>query len=211
MSGIVQRKGIMFIFSSPSGAGKTSIVKEILKKNHLVMSVSVTTRPPRIGEIDGKDYFFINHGTFQELRSSGDLLEHAEVFGNFYGTPKKFVYNLLEEGKDVVFDIDWQGTRQITKQTAYPFVRIFILPPSLKELEKRLRNRALDDEDTLRKRLNGAFAEITHWPEYDYVLVNDVLEKSVSQVLSIIEGERLKRTNQIGLPEFVNNLKNKRK
>lgn len=201
----VKRRGLMLILSSPSGAGKTSIARELLKQdNHLKNSVSVTTRPKRPLEINGKDYFFVTEDKFKEMRDNDELLEHAEVFGHFYGTPKEFVFEQLEMGFDVIFDIDWQGTQQIAQLAPNDLVTVFILPPSFPTLYERLKLRAQDDEETIINRMNEAASEISHWPEYHYVIVNDVFEKSSSQVTAILNAERARRKRQIGLAEFVN-------
>lgn len=201
----IKRRGLMLILSSPSGAGKTSIARELLRKdNHLKNSVSVTTRPKRPSEINGKDYFFVTEDKFKEMRDNDELLEHAEVFGNFYGTPKEFVFEQLEMGFDVIFDIDWQGTQQIAQLAPNDLVTVFILPPSFPTLYERLKLRAQDDEETIINRMNEAASEISHWPEYHYVIVNDEFEKSSSQVTAILNAERARRKRQIGLAEFVN-------
>jgi guanylate kinase len=201
----IKRRGLMLILSSPSGAGKTSIARELLKQDsNLKNSVSVTTRPKRPSEINGKDYFFVTEDKFKEMRDNDELLEHAEVFGHFYGTPKEFVLEQLEMGFDVIFDIDWQGTQQIAQLAPNDLVTIFILPPSFPILYERLKLRAQDDKETIISRMNEAASEISHWPEYHYVIVNDVFEKSVSQVTSILNAERARRKRQIGLAEFVN-------
>jgi guanylate kinase len=204
----IKRRGLMLVLSSPSGAGKTTIVKEILKRDlEVSVSVSTTTRSARPGEIHGKDYFFVSQDQFLSMKSQDAFLENAEVFGNFYGTPKDFVNEQLQSGHDVIFDIDWQGTQQIAQRARHDLVTVFILPPSGEELEKRLRNRATDSEDVLKKRMNAASSEISHWAEYDYVIINHDLEDSVEKVHSILKTERLKRTRQDGLTDFVNNIR----
>jgi guanylate kinase len=201
----IKRRGLMLVLSSPSGAGKTSIAHALLKQDsHLKNSISVTTRPKRPSEIHGKDYFFITEDAFKEMRDNEELLEHAEVFGHFYGTPKEFVFEQLEIGFDVIFDIDWQGTQQIAQLARNDLVTVFILPPSLPTLHERLRLRAQDDEETIAKRMNEAASEISHWPEYHYVIVNGDFEKSLQQVSAVLIAERARRKRQIGLAEFVN-------
>ncbi len=203
----IDRKGFMFVLSSPSGAGKTTISRMLLEHDdNLVMSISVTTRPKRPQEIEGRDYSFVSREQFGKMVSQGDFLESAQVFGHFYGTPKSKVINSLESGKDVLFDIDWQGTRQLTESSRDDVVSIFILPPSMGELEKRLYKRAQDEKDVIEMRLAKANHEISHWNEYDYVVINHDLEDSLSKVLSILHAERLKRTRQQGLHNFVQKL-----
>ena len=202
-------RGVMLVLSSPSGAGKTSIVKELLRReSNLITSISVTTRPARTGEIDGKDYCFIDKQTFHQMRENGDLLEHAEVYGNFYGTPKSCVSDALSKGKDVVFDIDWQGTQQLTQVAGHDLVSVFILPPSLTELETRLKKRAQDSQEVVEYRMASASHDLSHWAEYDYVIINENFEYSVECVQSILKSEKLKRTRQPSLHSFVNCLRN---
>jgi len=204
----VGRRGIMLILSSPSGAGKTTIAHHLLKlESELAPSVSVTTRPPRYGEVNGRDYIFIAPNQFQEMVDEGALLEYAEVFGYSYGTPKKQVFDTLKMGKDVIFDIDWQGTQQIAQVARADLVSVFILPPSTRELEHRLRNRAKDKEEVVKRRMEEASTEISHWAEYDYVIVNHSIKASVEQVHSILIAERLRRTRQSGLIDFVHELR----
>jgi guanylate kinase len=167
------------------------------------MSVSVTTRSPRPGEVEGKDYFFITKDRFAQMRDRGELLEYAEVFGNFYGTPKKPVEEALAKGRDVLFDIDWQGTQQLAQAMEDDLVRLFILPPSADELQNRLINRAQDTSSVVAKRMAEASREISHWPEYDYVIVNDDVDASQGEVMAILSAERLRRRRQIGLTDFV--------
>jgi guanylate kinase len=193
--------------SSPSGAGKTTLSRRLLAADTGVsMSVSVTTRPPRPGEADGKDYHFISQERFMQMRDRGDLLEWAEVFGNHYGTPRKPVEEALSRGRDMLFDIDWQGTQQLSEKMSDDLVRVFILPPSAEVLQDRLINRAQDTLTVVAKRMARASAEISHWPEYDYVIVNDDLEVAHAQVMSILTAERLRRRRRVGLSEFVRNL-----
>jgi guanylate kinase len=199
----IKRRGLMLVLSSPSGAGKTSIARALLEKeSHLKNSVSVTTRPKRSTEEHGKDYFFIGEDQFKEMRDNAELLEHAEVFCYHYGTPKEFVFEQLEQGFDVIFDIDWQGTQQIAQLAPNDLVTVFILPPSLEILNERLKLRGLDDDETIAKRMNEAASEISHWPEYHYVIVNEDFSKSLSQVGSILNAERARRKRQIGLNDI---------
>jgi guanylate kinase len=200
----VARRGLMFILSSPSGAGKTTLAGRILEKeDQMVLSVSVTTRARRAGEVHGKDYFFVSEDEFFRMRDSGELLEWANVFGNFYGTPRALVEDTLRQGKDVLFDIDWQGAQQLDEVAGEDVVKVFILPPSRKELEARLRRRAQDTEEVVQKRMAKADAEMSHWAEYDYVIVNYQLDESEELLRSILFGERLKRRRQIGLASIV--------
>ena len=193
--------------SSPSGAGKTTLSRKLLAADkNITMSVSVTTRSPRPGEVDGKDYYFITKDRFAQMRDRNELLEWAEVFGNFYGTPRKPVEEALSKGRDVLFDIDWQGTQQLAQAMEDDLVRLFILPPSSNELQNRLINRAQDSSSVVAKRMAEASREISHWPEYDYVIVNDELEDSLAQVMAILRAERLRRRRRVGLTEFVRGL-----
>lgn len=204
----VDRRGIMFVLSSPSGAGKTTIANHLLKlEPDLVPSISVTTRPCRPGEEEGRDYLFIDHGQFQDLVEKGDLLEHAQVFGHSYGTPKKQVLETLSAGKDIIFDIDWQGTQQLAQLARTDLVSVFILPPTTQELERRLRGRAQDESEVVQRRMAEAATEMSHWAEYDYVIINKDLNTSVNQVRAILLAERLRRTRQLGLVDFVNELR----
>lgn len=193
--------------SSPSGAGKTTLSRKLLAADkNITMSVSVTTRSPRPGEVDGKDYYFITKDRFAQMRDRNELLEWAEVFGNFYGTPRKPVEEALSKGRDVLFDIDWQGTQQLAQAMEDDLVRLFILPPSSNELQNRLINRAQDSSSVVAKRMAEASREISHWPEYDYVIVNDNIEESHTQVMAVLSAERLRRRRRVGLTEFVRNL-----
>lgn len=201
----IKRRGLMFVLSSPSGAGKTSIARALIAQDqNLKNSISVTTRPKRPSENHGEDYFFITKNQFHKMRNRGELLEHAEVFGNLYGTPRNFVLEQLEKGIDVIFDIDWQGTQQIAQLAPNDLVTVFILPPDLQTLHERLRLRGQDTEETIAKRMNEAASEISHWPEYHYVIVNNDFEQSLFKVASILNAERARRKRQIGLAEFVN-------
>ncbi len=198
------RRGFMLILSSPSGAGKTTISKLLIQNDdNITMSISYTTRSIRAGEENGKDYYFVTQDQFKEKIALNYFYEYAEVFGNLYGTPKHFVDQALDSGQDVLFDIDWQGTRRLTNMAHEDIVSIFILPPSLAELERRLTNRAKDSSDTIAKRMERAIDEISHFNEYDYVIINDSVDSSLQKVLYILKAERLKRTRQHGLIDFV--------
>jgi guanylate kinase len=204
----LQRRGLMFVLSSPSGAGKTTISRRMLEVDPaLSLSISVTTRARRSSEIDGRDYHFISQERFNEMQRNNELLEYAQVFDNFYGTPAKYAYDRLTQGTDILFDIDWQGTRQLASKNRNDLVSVFILPPSMRELERRLRTRAQDSNEVVAKRMAKAMAEISHWQEYDYVLVNDDLETTISNVVCILQAERLRRTRQTHLPAFVDGLR----
>ena len=203
----IQRRGLLLVMSSPSGAGKTTLSRRLLAADaNITMSVSVTTRAPRPGEVNGKDYHFISQRDFAKLRDAGDLLEYAEVFGNFYGTPKKPVVDALQAGRDVLFDIDWQGTQQLAQAMEGDLVRIFILPPSAEELRERLIRRAQDSSSTVAKRMAKAADEISHWPEYDYVIVNEDIIAAAAQIDAILSAERLRRHRRVGLTQFVRDL-----
>ena len=203
----IQRRGLLLVMSSPSGAGKTTLSRRLLGSDaNITMSVSVTTRAPRPGEVDGKDYHFINQREFARLRDSGELLEYAEVFGNFYGTPKKPVVEAMQAGRDVLFDIDWQGTQQLAQAMEGDLVRIFILPPTAEELRERLIRRAQDSSSTVAKRMAKAADEISHWPEYDYVIVNEDINIAGAQIDAILTAEHLKRHRRVGLTQFVRDL-----
>jgi guanylate kinase len=207
MSNEIERRGLMLVLSSPSGAGKTTLSRRILELEPLVtMSVSVTTRPPRQGEVEGKDYFFVSSSSFQGMAKGGGFLEHAQVFGHHYGTPKEPVMMALARGRDVLFDIDWQGTQQLRQQAGDDLVSIFVLPPSHAELERRLRVRAQDAEDVVAGRMARAGAEISHWAEYNYVVINDDLETTVVKIQTILAAERMKRSRATGIPSFVSKL-----
>ena len=203
----IARRGLLLVMSSPSGAGKSTLSRRLLAADRrITMSVSVTTRPPRPGEVDGKDYHFIAKDEFTRLRDGSELLEYAEVFGNFYGTPKKPVEDALSKGRDVLFDIDWQGTQQLAQAMEDDLVRIFILPPSAEELRQRLINRAQDSSSVVAKRMAEASREISHWPEYDYVIVNEDVEAADRQITAILTAERLRRRRRTGLTNFVREL-----
>lgn len=204
---VIARRGLLLVMSSPSGAGKTTLSRALLASDHHIrMSVSVTTRPPRPGELDGRDYFFISKERFFEMRDQGELLEWAEVFGNLYGTPRLPVEDALAKGRDVLFDIDWQGTQQLEQAMRDDLVRIFILPPSSDDLRDRLIKRAQDAASVVAKRMAEASREISHWAEYDYVIINDDIETAGAEITAILTAERLRRTRRIGLTEFVRKL-----
>lgn len=206
-----RRRGMMIVLSSPSGAGKTTISRKLLLLDRdIVLSISVTTRPRRKNESDGIDYVFIDRKEFEHLRDEGGLLEHAQVFDNFYGTPAAPVQERLAEGRDVLFDVDWQGHRQLVANAREDLISIFILPPSYGELYRRLRARAMDSDEVISRRMQKAPEEISHWNEYDYVLINEDMDETLATVQGIIEVERLKRHRQIGLPEFVEHLQSTR-
>jgi guanylate kinase len=201
-----QRRGLLFVLSSPSGAGKSTIARMLLKKDDgIAMSVSATTRPIRPGEKDGRDYHFVDDAGFDSLVAGGHFLEWAHVFGHRYGTLKSEVLKTIEGGRDVLLDIDWQGTQQL-KQVDPDIVRVFILPPSTEELERRLRARGTDSEDVIRRRMERAASEISHWAEYDYVLINNDAEKCRELVHNILKAERLKATRRVFLHDFVREL-----
>jgi guanylate kinase len=204
-----RRRGLMLVMSSPSGAGKTSISRRVLElEPELRLSISVTTRPQRPGEVDGVHYHFIDQPQFDAVVAAGELLEHARVYGHSYGTPRAAVETALAAGEDVLFDIDWQGAQQLREAAAGDMVGVFILPPSIPELERRLRVRAQDPEETVRFRLAQVASDVTHWPEYDYVLVNKAFEASVAAVRAILAAERLRRKRQPGLTDFVRQFRN---
>jgi guanylate kinase len=205
----MQRRGLMFILSSPSGAGKTTLSRKLLereKDNGLVMSISVTTRKPRPGEVDGKDYFFVSHEKFLNMAAADEFLEHAQVFENHYGTPAAFVSDHLKKGHDVLFDIDWQGTEQICKKAREDVVSVFILPPSMAELERRLKSRAQDSDEVVKKRMEKARSEISHWYKYDFVRKNEDLDATLDEIDIILKAERMKRTRQTDLAAFIKTL-----
>jgi guanylate kinase len=201
-------RGVMFIISSPSGAGKTTLTRQLLSAEgeRCRLSISATTRPPRPGEVHGQHYFFLDRPVFEAERDAGAFLEWAEVFGNLYGTPKASIEETLSEGRDVIFDIDWQGARQLAQSAPDDVVRVFILPPSRRALEDRLQNRALDTPDVVARRLAGAAEEMSHWREYDYVIVNDDLEKALRALRRILAAERLRTRRRGGLADLVRRL-----
>ena len=205
--GSIARRGLMFVLSSPSGAGKTTLSRRLLDNDAGVqMSVSVTTRPPRPGEQDGRDYHFIDAARFEKMARQGDLLEFAQVFDHRYGTPRRPVEQALAQGRDVLFDIDWQGTQQLREKAASDVVSVFILPPSVGELERRLHTRAQDTDEVIRRRMMKSSDEMSHWAEYDYVIVNTDLDDAFAKVQTILSAERNKRQRQIGLSDFVRDL-----
>lgn len=211
-TGGIARRGLMLVLSSPSGAGKTTLSRMLLKADKSVeLSVSVTTRSRRAGEKNGRDYRFIQKPQFEKMREEGKLLESAEVFGNFYGTPRAPVERALADGRDVLFDIDWQGTQQLrdNDKVKTDVVTIFVLPPSVSDLEKRLRTRAQDSDAVIASRMAKAADEMSHWAEYDYVIINKDIGQAFAEVRAILEAERLKRARQTGLSDFVRNLRAK--
>jgi guanylate kinase len=204
----VHRRGFLLVLSSPSGAGKTTITRRLLERDpSLELSVSVTTRPRRRGEVDGRDYRFIDEGSFATMAAAGELLEHAVVFGHCYGTPRRPIETALGQGRDIVTDIDWQGTQQLAESVRHDLVTVFVLPPSLAELEARLRQRAQDSDAVVAQRLANATEEMSHWSEYDYVILNRDIDDSVAEVQAIVTAERLRRSRQLGLADFVNRLR----
>ncbi len=207
MSNDIARRGLMLVLSSPSGAGKTTLSRKLLEADrNIALSVSVTTRARRPTEREGVDYYFETLLVFDNMVANGEFLEHASVFGNRYGTPRAVVVDQLGLGRDILFDIDWQGTQQLKEKMRDDLVSIFILPPSHAELERRLRNRAEDCEEIVAGRMAKAADEISHWPEYDYVIVNTDIEKALADVQAILNAERLKRARQIGISAFVASL-----
>jgi guanylate kinase len=203
----VERRGLMFVLSSPSGAGKTTLSRMLVAETPaLQMSVSATTRPRRPGEIDGRDYYFVDHGRFDEMVTKGELLEWATVFENRYGTPRAPVDAALSAGRDVLFDIDWQGTQQLRSRSPNDVVSVFILPPSVQALEQRLHTRAQDSDEVIRGRMRKAGDEMSHFDAYDYIIVNDNIGIAFEAVKSILRAEQLKRERQIGLSGFVREL-----
>lgn len=207
----LKRRGLMFVLSSPSGAGKTTITRALLKQNeNLTISVSATTRQRRAGEVQGQDYHFMDIPEFNKTIDNNDMLEHAKVFGNYYGTPRGPVEEALKSGRDVIFDIDWQGTQQLAEMARDDLVTLFILPPSSKELENRLRTRSqstLETDTQIRERMSKANDEMTHYSEYDYVLINTDIERTIEQAQMILDAERLKRRRLVGLSDFVRGVK----
>lgn len=204
----IEQRGLMLVLSSPSGAGKTTISRSLLSDDeNLSMSVSATTRSPRPGEVDGEDYFFMEPVDFSLLVNRDELLEHAKVFDHYYGTPRKPVEDTLGQGKDILFDIDWQGTQQLAQKAGDDLVSIFILPPSTQALEARLKSRAQDSDEVVAKRMSKASEEISHWAEYDYVVINDNIERCRSEVKAILQAERVRRNRRTGLLPFVEKLR----
>jgi guanylate kinase len=208
--GAIARRGLMLVLSSPSGAGKTTLSREVLEEDPgIALSVSVTTRKQRPGEIDGRHYHFIDRAGFDAMVAKGELLEWAEVFGNCYGTPRTPVETALASGRDVLFDVDWQGTQQLKEKAPTDLVSIFVLPPSIPELQRRLHSRAQDSEDVIHARMAKAAAEMSHWSEYDYVIINHDFDRALAEVRSVLACERLKRERQTGLSAFVRGLQAK--
>jgi len=206
--GGIERRGLMLVLSSPSGAGKTTIARALLARDdNLTLSVSATTRPMRPGETEGVDYLFVDRARFDSMVAEDAFLEHATVFGHCYGTPRAAVEVVLAAGQDVLFDIDWQGTQQVAEKARKDLVSVFILPPSTGELERRLHSRAQDSDEVVRARMAKAADEMSHWPEYDYIVVNQDVETSVAAVRSILAAERLRRERQAGLRDFVETLR----
>ena len=206
----IERRVLMLVLSSPSGAGKTTLSRMLLTSERSIeLSISVTTRPRRRGEVNGRHYHFIDRKKFDHLVRAGDLLEYAEVFGNGYGTPRRPVERALKQGRDVLFDIDWQGTQQLRERARDDLVSVFLLPPSSGELARRLHTRALDDKKVIRARMAKSGDEMSHWPEYDYVVVNRDLDRAFGDVRAILHAERLKRERQTGLSAFVRGLQSK--
>ena len=204
----IARRGLMLVLSSPSGAGKTTLSRRILDEfTDVAMSISVTTRPKRPGEVAGRDYRFVDPVEFNLMVNRRELLEHAKVFNYYYGTPRQPVEDALAAGKDVLFDIDWQGTQQVKQNAREDLVTIFILPPSTGELERRLRSRAQDSDEVVAQRMSKAAEEMSHWPEYDYILVNRDVDESVAQVRAILAAERLRRHRRVGIEDFVKRLR----
>ncbi|ATX66720.1 guanylate kinase [Roseinatronobacter bogoriensis] len=202
------RRGLLIILSSPSGAGKSTLARRLMEWDPTIrFSVSATTRAPREGEVDGREYFFTRRDDFENMIAQGEMLEHAEVFGNFYGSPKAPVDAALQEGRDMLFDIDWQGGQQVRNSTlGKDVVSIFVLPPSIAELDARLRMRGQDSDDVIDGRMRKSRDEISHWAEYDYVLINDDLDATEAALRGIVQSERLRRERQTGLNEFVRGL-----
>ena len=203
----VARRGLMLVLSSPSGAGKTTLSRRLLASDDAIdLSISVTTRPPRPGEVDGRDYHFIDRAQFDAMVARGELLEWAQVFGNRYGTPRGPVETALASGRDVLFDIDWQGTQQLREKGRADLVSVFVLPPSIPDLEQRLKSRAQDTPEVIRSRMAKAADEMSHWAEYDYVVINREIADAFEDVRAILGAERLKRERQPGLSAFVRSL-----
>ena len=203
----LNRRGIMVVLSSPSGAGKTTLTKQILNTSkNILMSVSATTRQPRPGEVDGEDYIFLSKSKFSEMIDNDEFLEYAKVFDNFYGTPRAPVEDALAGGFDIVFDIDWQGAQQLTQAAANDLVKIFILPPNMRELENRLRSRAQDSDDVIARRMSKSENEISHWAEYDYIIINEDISEAIEELTTIVNAERMKRPRQPWLGSFIKKL-----
>lgn len=204
----IHRRGLMLVLSSPSGAGKTTLSRRLLEADSEIdMSVSATTRKPRPGEVEGKDYYFLSTEDFGIMRNRGEFLEHAKVFGNYYGTPREPVEKALAQGRDVLFDIDWQGTQQLDETAQDDLVKVFILPPSAQELERRLKKRAQDPAEVVAERMAKASDEISHYQEYDYIIINENMDKAFAELQAILLAERLKRRRLTGLSNFVKQLR----
>jgi len=205
---MVSRRGLLFVLSSPSGAGKTTIARNLLSNDpEMLSSVSVTTRPKRPGEEEGKDYYFVDQETFNAMVENGELLEHAKVFGNYYGTPRKAVEDWLLRGKDVLFDIDWQGAQQLEERMASDLVRVFVLPPTMGELERRLKFRGQDSDEVVQGRMAKASDEMSHWIEYDYIIINKDADSSTEQAMTILKSERQRRSRLTGMSDFISALR----
>jgi guanylate kinase len=203
----IARRGLMLVLSSPSGAGKSTLSRKLIEADtDIELSISVTTRTQRRGEVDGRDYRFIDHATFDAMVKNSELLEWAEVFGHRYGTPRAPVEATLARGRDVLFDIDWQGTQQLREKAPRDIASIFVLPPAISALERRLKTRAQDTDDVIRARMAKAAGEMSHWAEYDYVVINNDIERAFAEVCAILAAERLKRERQTGLSAFVRGL-----
>jgi len=206
---VIGRRGLMLVLSSPSGAGKTSIARRLLDEDdNIEMSISATTRKRRPGEVEGRDYYFVDKDSFHIMINNRDFLEYAKVFSNYYGTPKAPVMDALAKGRDVLFDIDWQGTQQVADAKREDLVSVFILPPSTRDLEKRLKSRAQDSAEVVAARMAEASDEISHYREYDYIIVNREIDQAVASVKAILAAERLRRDRQVGLTDFVKRLRN---
>lgn len=204
----IHRRGLMLVLSSPSGAGKTTLSRRLLEADREIdMSVSATTRKPRPGEVEGKDYYFLSTEDFGIMRNRDEFLEHAKVFGNYYGTPREPVEKALAQGRDVLFDIDWQGTQQLDETAQDDLVKVFILPPSAQELERRLEKRAQDPSEVVAERMAKASDEISHYQEYDYIIINENMDKAFAELQAILLAERLKRRRLTGLSNFVKQLR----
>jgi len=208
MAQLPPRRGLLLILSSPSGAGKSTLARRLMEWDpSLRFSVSATTRAPRPGEVDGREYYFRARADFEAMVAAGEMLEHAEVFGNFYGSPKGPVEAAMTEGRDTLFDIDWQGGQQIRNSSlGRDVVSVFVLPPSIAELERRLRGRAQDSDEVIAGRMAKSQSEISHWAEYDYVIVNNDIDMAFNDLLTILQAERMRRDRQPGMAEFVRGL-----
>ena len=201
-----ENDGVMIVLSSPSGAGKTTLVKMLSKMDSFEVSISHTTRQPRLNEVNDKDYYFVNEDEFKRLINNQEFLEYAKVFSNFYGTTRTPVIDRLSKGKNVLFDIDWQGAQQLTQAAANDLVKIFILPPNMRELENRLRSRAQDSDDVIARRMSKSENEISHWAEYDYIIINEDISEAIEELTTIVNAERMKRPRQPWLGSFIKKL-----